>query len=149
MLRRRWLSGAGLEYLHPGGFKTRFRRQIMARVIHFDISGENPGQLVPFYEGIFGWKFNKWQGPMEYWLIETGPENEAGINGGLTRRQTDDRVVNTIGVQDIDATLEQVRAKGGTVIAEKDAIPGMGWFAQFRDPEGNVFGVMQEDPSAK
>ena len=38
---------------------------------------------------------------------------------------------------------------GGAVIADKAAIPGIGWFAQFKDPEGNVFGAMQDDPTAK
>jgi predicted enzyme related to lactoylglutathione lyase len=121
----------------------------MARVVHFDISGNDPEKLVPFYEKIFEWKFSKWEGPMEYWLIETGPEDQAGINGGLGRRQSDDRVVNTIGVNDIDTTLEQIRSMGGSVITKKGPIPGVGWFAQFQDPEGNIFGLMQDDPSAK
>ena len=121
----------------------------MARVVHFDISGNDPQKLIPFYEQIFQWKFSKWEGPMEYWLIETGPEDQAGINGGLGVRQGDDRVVNTIGVRDIDSILDQVKAKGGNVITEKGPIPGVGWFAQFKDPEGNVFGLMQDDPSAK
>ena len=121
----------------------------MARVVHFDISGNNPEQLIPFYRNIFHWKFSKWEGPMEYWMIETGPDDQAGINGGLGKRQSDDRVVNTIGIEDIDSTLEQVRNSGGTVITDKAAFPGVGWFAQFKDPEGNVFGLMQDDPSAK
>jgi len=25
----------------------------------------------------------------------------------------------------------------------------VGWLAYFKDPEGNVWGIMQEDPSAK
>jgi predicted enzyme related to lactoylglutathione lyase len=125
------------------------RRFNMARVLHFDISGDNPEQLIPFYENIFGWKFSKWEGPMEYWMIETGPEDQPGINGGLAKRQSDDRVVNTIDVDSIDSALEQVKKNGGTVITEKGAIPGIGWFAQFRDPEGNVFGLMKDDPDAK
>ena len=121
----------------------------MARIVHFDISGDDPEKLVPFYRSIFDWKFSKWDGPMEYWMIETGPENEPGINGGLSKRQSDDRVVNTIDVKDIDTTLRQIKAQGGTVITEKGPIPGIGWFAQFKDPQGNVMGLMQNDPAAK
>lgn len=121
----------------------------MARVLHFDISGENPEQLIPFYEKIFGWKFEKWDGPMEYWLVETGPEDQPGINGGLGKREKDDRVVNTIEVDNVDESLKQVKEQGGTVTMDKGPIPGVGWFAQFKDPEGNLFGLMQDDPSVK
>ena len=121
----------------------------MARVVHFDISGDSPQKLVSFYEKIFQWKFSKWEGPMEYWMIETGPEDQPGINGGLAKRERDDRVVNTIDVKDIDSVLEDVKKQGGTVITEKAAIPGVGWFAQFKDPQGNVFGLMHDDPAAK
>ncbi|UCF98691.1 MAG: VOC family protein [Spirochaetaceae bacterium] len=117
--------------------------------MHFDISGDNPEQLIPFYESIFGWKFSKWEGPMEYWMVETGPEDQPGINGGLSKRQSDDRVVNTIDVKSIDSVVDQVKKNGGTVLTEKAAIPGIGWFAQFRDPEGNVFGLMEDDSTAK
>jgi predicted enzyme related to lactoylglutathione lyase len=122
---------------------------VIARIVHFDLSGKRSEQLIPFYENIFHWKFSKWEGPMEYWMIETGPEDQPGINGGLSKRQSDDRVVNTIDVEDIDSVLDHVRERGGTVIADKGAIPGVGWFAQFKDPEGNVFGVMQDDSTVK
>ena len=86
---------------------------------------------------------------MEHWLIETGPESEPGINGGLGKGQSDDRVLNTIDVKDIDWTLKEVKAQGGTIIGEKGPIPGIGWFAQFRVLQGNVMGLMQADPTAK
>ena len=28
------------------------------------------------------------------------------------------------------------------------AVPGIGWLAYFKDPEGNIFGAMQSDPTA-
>ena len=31
----------------------------------------------------------------------------------------------------------------------KMPIPGVGWLAYLKDTEGNVFGLMQSDPSAK
>lgn len=29
------------------------------------------------------------------------------------------------------------------------AIPGIGWLAYCTDPEGNTFGIMQNDPKAR
>ena len=38
---------------------------------------------------------------------------------------------------------------GGIVITPKHAVPGVGYMVYFKDPEGNVFGLMEEDPSAQ
>ena len=119
----------------------------MARVVHFDISAENPEELKKFYETVFGWKFNKWEGPMEYWLIETG--EGPGINGGLGKRSPEQMDVNTIGVPDLDEYIVKVQENGATILAPKMAIPGVGWYAVFKDAEGNIFGMMQDDPNAK
>ena len=44
----------------------------MSRVIHFEISADDPERAVKFYEKVFGWKIDRW-GPVEYWLATTGP----------------------------------------------------------------------------
>lgn len=119
----------------------------MARVVHFDISAENPEELKKFYETVFGWKFNKWEGPMEYWLIETG--EGPGINGGLGKRSPEQMDVNTIDVPDLDEYMKKVEENGATIVAPKMPIPGIGWYAVFKDAEGNIFGMMQDDPNAR
>jgi len=122
----------------------------MHRVVHFDISAEKPEQLTSFYETVFDWKFVKWDGPMEYWLIMTGNEDAPGIDGGLSRREAEKpSTVNTIAVPSIDEFAAKVREHGGTIVVPKRAIPGVGWTASFRDPEGNLFGMMQEDSNAQ
>jgi len=120
----------------------------LPRVVHFEISAEKPEKLTKFYEQVFKWKFEKWDGPMDYWLITTG-ENEPGIDGGLQRRRKDASTVNTIGVDSVDEYIEKITKNNGTVIMPKTAIPGIGWTAYFKDPEGNTFGLMENDPSAK
>jgi len=46
----------------------------MPRVIHFEIHAGDPERAMAFYAGLFGWKFEKIAGPMEYWLINTGAD---------------------------------------------------------------------------
>jgi len=122
----------------------------MPRVIHFEIPADDPQRAVAFYEKAFGWKIVKWEGPMEYWLVMTGPEGEPGIDGGLARRSAPgDSTVNTIGVDSVDAYVAKIVANGGKVIRPKAAVPGVGWLAYCQDTEGNVFGLMQEDRSVK
>ena len=59
----------------------------MPRVVHFEIHAGDPARAINFYERVFGWTFLKWDGPMPYWLVTTGPDAEPGINGGLHERR--------------------------------------------------------------
>ena len=129
----------------------------MPRLIHFEIHAGDPERVQAFYRTLFGWQFQKWDGPMEYWLVTTGPEGEPGINGGLLRRQgpppAEGQAVNafvcTAGVASVDATIAAVGGLGGTVAVPKMPVPGMGWLAYVKDPDGNIVGIMESDPSAK
>ena len=38
----------------------------MARVVHFELPADDPERAIAFYEQAFGWKFEKWEGPLEY-----------------------------------------------------------------------------------
>jgi predicted enzyme related to lactoylglutathione lyase len=58
-------------------------------------------------------------------------------------------ITNTIGVDSVDEFLNKIEAAGGAVIAPKTAVPGVGWFAYCADTEGNLFGIMEDDPNAK
>lgn len=127
----------------------------MPRAVHFEIQASDPQVLIDFYTGLFGWSFNKWEGG-QYWMIHTGPDEEAGINGGLLPRRGPPPVamaptnafVITVDVEDIDAELAKAESGGGDVVVPKMAVPGIGWLGYVKDPDGNVFGMMQADISA-
>ena len=122
----------------------------MPRVVHFEIDAKKPDRVIKFYEKVFSWKIKKWEGPVEYYLITTGKESEPGIDGGLSRRtESEPSTVNTIDVPSVDEFIKKVEASGGTIIRPKMAVPGVGYMAYFKDPEGNIFGMMENDESAK
>jgi predicted enzyme related to lactoylglutathione lyase len=129
----------------------------MPRLVHFEIHASDPERMIAFYTRMFGWSFAKWDGPADYWLITTGPEGTPGINGGLLRRRgapaTDGQPVNafvcTVDVPSVDAALGEAAAAGGSTAVPKMPVPGVGWLGYLRDPDGNIFGVMQADPSAR
>jgi predicted enzyme related to lactoylglutathione lyase len=50
-------------------------------------------------------------------------------------------------VDDINAGATRVKELGGEA-NDPAPVPGMGWFATCRDPEGNEFGLWQNDPAA-
>ncbi len=122
----------------------------MPRPIHFEIPANDPERIIAFYQSAFGWTIPKWEGGgMPYWLITTGPDGEPGINGGiLKKRDPEQPCVNTIGVANLDEAIATVTNSGGTICVPKMPIPGVGWLAYGKDPEGNIFGMMQEDRSA-
>ena len=127
----------------------------MPRVVHFEIHAGDPARAINFYQKIFGWTFQKWEGPMEYWLVNTGPAEQPGINGGLMPRrgeldgQAVIAYVCTVDVATIDESIATVVANNGTVVVPKMPLPGMGWLVYCKDSEGNIFGMMQNDPNAK
>lgn len=130
----------------------------MPRVVHFEIHAENPERAIQFYSSLLDWKFQKWEGPMPYWLIMTGPDGTPGINGGLLPRQCDARpilgqavncYVCTVDTDNLDALTTKAEQLGGKVAVPKMPIPGVGSLAYFTDTEGNIFGALQPDPGAR
>ena len=122
----------------------------MPRVIHFEIPADDPQRAAKFYGDVFGWQFTKWDGPMPYWLVTTGNGGTPGIDGGMMQRAHPGAgTVNTIDVTSVDEYVAKIQARGGSVVAPKMAVPGVGWLAYCQDPEGNTFGIMQNDQSAQ
>jgi predicted enzyme related to lactoylglutathione lyase len=46
----------------------------MPRVVHFEIHAGDPERAVTFYQSLFGWTFQKWEGPREYGMVIPGPD---------------------------------------------------------------------------
>ena len=124
----------------------------MDRVNHFEIYTNDPESVQPFYGEIFGWKFQKFEGgPIEYWLVTTGDDDDPGINGGITRPREGQSAgtINTIAVESLDQIMKKIEDRGGKICVPKMAIPKVGWLAYAEDPQGNVFGVIQPNSAAK
>ena len=121
----------------------------MPRITHFDIPADDISRAKKFYKEVFNWKFEKWDGPMDYWMTTTG-NKEPGINGGLSKRIPGQMgITNTIDVPSIDKFTKKIVEKGGQLIIPKMSIPKIGWFAQCMDTEMNIFGIIEKDENAK
>jgi uncharacterized protein len=121
----------------------------MSRVVHFEIHAGEPEVACSFYSSVFGWKITKWDGPWEYWLVSTG--EGPGIDGGIVPRRGGpplvDAAINayvcTINVASIDETQAAILRYGGMIAIDRREIPEVGVQAYFKDPDGNIFGVLQ------
>lgn len=109
-------------------------------VVHFEILGSDGDQLQGFYAEMFGWTINA-DNPMSYGLTDTGGE---GINGGIGQAETALATIY-IEVDDPGQYLEKVVAAGAEVVQDVTEIPDMVTFAQFRDPAGNIVGLVKGD----
>ena len=121
----------------------------MPRVVHFEIPANNPERAVKFYTKVFNWKIDKWEGPVDYWLVTTGEDKQPGINGAIMDKKNQKVTVNTVDVPSVDKFLKKITDAGGKVVMPKTAVPGVGWMAYCADTEGNVFGIMENNPNAK
>lgn len=123
----------------------------MGRVIHFEIHATNPERAVGFYRDVFGWEIKELGGPVDYWLVTSGSDDETGINGAIMRRmgsepgaeQDVNAFVCTIQVPSIEQTERAIPDAGGEQVVPRQEIPGVGKVSYFRDPEGNVFGALE------
>ena len=119
-------------------------------IIHFEIPAVDAEKLKQFYAGLFGWKIEKYPGPMEYWMIQTVPVDEKGmtlrpgVNGGMVKKERpEQKPVNYISVESIDESIEKVIKLGGKIASPKQEVPNVGWIAIAMDPEGNHIALLQ------
>ena len=108
----------------------------------FEIPADNPKKLVDFYKKTFGWTAEQYPG-MEYFLLDTHA-NDSGISGAITKRRQLKTPANTLYVKSLDEAIAGVKVNGGRMVSEKISIPDVGTYAYCTDPEGNVFGMLQQ-----
>ena len=114
------------------------------RLVHFEIPVQNADETVQFYSSVFGWEFSDSGMPgIDYRMTRTGPEQ----GGAIYPSQGGERgPVIYFDTEDIDRDVARIRELGGEA-EDKQPIPGVGWFAHCKDPEGTEFSLFQSDES--
>lgn len=116
---------------------------------HIDVPTRDRERARRFYAEVFGWQLQDYPGT-GYTGITT---SEDGILSGLGslaeevgHSSDSPGPVPYIRPGDFDATLAAIQRAGGEVLIPRTDVHGYGWFAHFRDPEGNVIGLWQDAP---
>ena len=120
----------------------------MPRVIYFEISAENPECTAKFYRKVVDWKIEKWQGSFNR-HVTTGKDKEPGINVAIIEKGNFKITFNTVRVSSVDEFLKGIVVAGRRVVLPEGAVSSQRYLAYCAGTEGNVFGVIQRDPSAK
>ena len=115
------------------------------QIVHYEIPADDTEKSREFWGSLFGWQFQNFPGPSEYWMTEIVP-NEVG--GAITNMEPGKRGNRAyFSVDDINAGAARVKELGGES-GDPMPVPNMGWFATCKDPHGNEFGLWQNDESA-
>lgn len=111
-------------------------------LFHWEIMVDDSEAAIEFYSRVFDWEFDVEHFP-RYPLIKTGDNPGGAIFPKPKSAPNAKSQVNVyFHVDDIEDTLARVKDHGGTVIAPKMAIPGIGYYAMFTDPEGVSVGIL-------
>jgi predicted enzyme related to lactoylglutathione lyase len=113
--------------------------------VHFEIPSDDTQKGRAFWGGLFGWEFGEsYPGPGEYYLTRLSETAGAAI----TNMEPGKRGIRSyFDVDDIQKGAARVKELGGEA-TDPMPVPKMGWFAVCKDPEGNDFGIWQNDESA-
>lgn len=118
--------------------------------IWYELLSNDADASKAFYEAVVGWTVHPADplaGGMDYRMIDTGDNNFVGGLMNLTDEMkaggAKARWLFYIGVDDVDATVAKIEAKGGGVLMPAFDMEGVGRMAFVHDPQGNPFYVMR------
>jgi predicted enzyme related to lactoylglutathione lyase len=120
----------------------------MAEAVRLRIFANDPDRARAFYARVFGWSLP--EGKRCCWVITSGDDPRLGIDDSdeIHDHHVGEVVLPTIHVADLDATTAAALAAGGEVLVPRIPVPGTGWLVYLADTEGNLIGIMQDDPDA-
>lgn len=122
----------------------------MDSISHCEIPYDDQARAQKFYETVFGWQIAKIPDMDYYWITATEtdpktmvPVKPGAINGGMWKRQHDEKPVIVVAVKSVDEHLKKIAAAGGGVVLPKMQVGNHGFYAQVSDTEGNTIGIWQ------
>lgn len=117
----------------------------MSRMVWFEIPADDLGRAAKFYEEVFGWKIDKWEGPFDYWVLTNEKNGEQYINGAIMAKDKKEKIDDNsfINVESFDESAKKIEIEGGKMLTEKMDVPGMGELGTFEDTEGNILAIVE------
>jgi predicted enzyme related to lactoylglutathione lyase len=120
----------------------------MNSVVHFEIPARDKARAKEFYQTVFEWQMMDFDDKNT--MVSTTDSDENGlpraagaINGSIYLPDKPRTPTIVIDVPDIKTHIEKVKKNGGKLVDDVVEIPGMGMYARFSDPEGNLMGLWQ------
>jgi predicted enzyme related to lactoylglutathione lyase len=118
-------------------------------VVHFEVVGRDGTKLQKYYADLFDWNIQA-DNPMNYGMVD-GKDNKTadggtGIGGGVGQGPDGYEGHSTfyVAVPDVEEALQKAESLGGTRVMGPEDVMGMVVLGQFKDPEGNLVGVVKD-----
>ena len=108
-------------------------------IVHVEISAKDRVAAANFYNDVFGWEVEQMP-EMNYATFKASETLGGGFNP-VTKENPAGTVLVYIEADDIEGTLAHINQHGGQTLQPKMEIPGIGWFAVFKDPTGNTMAL--------
>jgi predicted enzyme related to lactoylglutathione lyase len=116
-------------------------------VVHIEVPANDPEKLRAFYTGLFGWKFETMPEMPDYAAANIGEADDMLGFAVMTKMNEGAGPINYIGVDSVAEHSAKLEQLGGRVL-HSFVVPNMGRGAIATDPEGNLVGLWQSDPTA-
>ncbi|MCP4306911.1 MAG: hypothetical protein GY926_22635 [bacterium] len=119
------------------------------KIVHWELMGPEAGKLAAFYGSLFGWDLQAYPGMDDYHLVD---EKQSGVGGaiGAGNEHMPNYQTMYVEVGSVDEHLGKAEANGGTTVVPRTVVPGTVTFGLFKDPAGNLVGVVEaETPPAE
>ena len=116
-------------------------------IVHWEIMGPDGDALNTFYRDLFDWKGESVPGFDSYYLVDA---DQTGVGGAVGKgmEQMPSYLTMYVKVENVDDHLAKAEAAGATTIAPRTVVPGIVTFGLFRDPAGNMIGIVEEETPA-
>ena len=118
-------------------------------VVHFEVVGKDGEKLQRYYGELFGWNVNA-DNPMQYGMVDAKDNKtvsgDTGIGGGVGQGPEgyEGHATFYVAVPDVEEALQKAESLGGTRVMGPENIMDMVELGQFKDPEGNLIGVVKD-----
>lgn len=115
-------------------------------IVHFELSAQDPRAAGGWYNKLFGWPVTvneQW----DYVTVTTQHMFGGGFNPVSPEMPAGTSIVY-IATDDFDATVRHIQGAGGVIVMARQDMPGVGAIGTFKDPTGNIVGLIQPDMSA-
>jgi hypothetical protein len=113
-------------------------------ITHIEISTNDRLALGAFYKSLFDWETTDMP-EMNYMTFTTGE----GVGGGFNPVGEDNppgTITFYVDTDDVTASLKKAESLGATILTPESDIPGVGKYGFFRDPSGNMIGLIKPLP---
>jgi predicted enzyme related to lactoylglutathione lyase len=140
----------------PTTTTTTTGTDVRGRFVWHELMTTDPEGAQNFYRSITGWETAPFEGaetPYTMWMNGQAPVGGVmQLPEDLRSRQVPPHWLTYVGTNDVDATAQQAKQLGGSIMVPPQDIPNVGRFAILADPQGAVFAIYkssQEIPSSE